>query len=113
MRRRQVKSIFFGKFDGVGVLDGADVGGTGGRDETSKVFIFGADDDAIDGVGGGYGVVADGGDLSGGIFVVMVAAGILVVVLVLEFLLIVVRFPNPLAPDIQIYVSWGTRLGAT
>ena len=45
MRRRQVKSIFFGKFDGVGVLDGADVGGTGGRDETSKVFIFGADDD--------------------------------------------------------------------
>ena len=76
-------------------------GRTGRRDETSKVFIFGADDDAIDGVGGGYGVVADGGDLSGGIFVVMVAAGILVVVLVLEFLLMVVRFPNPLAPDIQ------------
>ena len=22
----------------------------------------------------------------------------------------VVRFPNPLAPDIQIHVSWGTRL---
>ena len=23
---------------------------------------------------------------------------------------IIVRFPNPLAPDIQIHVSWGTRL---
>ena len=44
------KVYIFGKFDGVRVLDGADVvcvcvGGTGRRDETRKVFIFGADDD--------------------------------------------------------------------
>ena len=48
------KVYIFGKSDGVGVLDGADVvcvclcvcgGGTRRRDETSKVFIFGADHD--------------------------------------------------------------------